>query len=158
MKRSVITIKNDDTLCAARAVVTAIASLHRELYTESQIKNGFNASRGLQLREAQDLHNRTGVPIRPNGNTFEDLMSTSNVRLMCLMAYRSIISYFSIQSIKLGTQVIGYTSLRLMVIMMLSPTWGVSCERRTTVMTARRLSNLCRVTNALTNFLPVSPT
>lgn len=60
-----------------RAFVTALANLERKRktgkWTESQVKNGFNASRKLQLKEAKKLHEESGVPIRsPHGNTFED--------------------------------------------------------------------------------------
>ena len=50
LKKSAIVIKNDNTICAAGAVVTTMANIHKDLHTESQIKNGFNTFRGLQLR------------------------------------------------------------------------------------------------------------
>ena len=46
-KNCIITIKNDDTICLARAVVTAYANLHRERWSKTQLKNGFNSSRKL---------------------------------------------------------------------------------------------------------------
>ena len=46
-KRCIIAIKNSDTMCLARAVVTAHANLNKTKWTNSQIKNGFNDSRKL---------------------------------------------------------------------------------------------------------------
>ena len=36
-KRAIITIKNDDTTCLARSIVTAMANLHPEKWTKSQL-------------------------------------------------------------------------------------------------------------------------
>ena len=44
-KQCIITIKNNDTICLARAIVTAYANLHPENYTTTQLKDGFNKSR-----------------------------------------------------------------------------------------------------------------
>ena len=46
-KNCIITIKNNDTICLARAVVTAYANLHPERWSKMQLKNGFNSSRKL---------------------------------------------------------------------------------------------------------------
>lgn len=61
----------------ARAIVTGLTNLERKRdtgkWTESQVKNGFNKSRKLQLTEARKSHEESGVPIRStHGNTFED--------------------------------------------------------------------------------------
>ena len=37
-KNCIITIKNDDTICLARAVVTAYANLHPERWSKTQLK------------------------------------------------------------------------------------------------------------------------
>ena len=72
-KRCIITVKNTDTICLARAIVTAHANLNKDQWTKSQIKNGFNDSRLLQKTEALKLHEDAGVPISDHGNTLEDI-------------------------------------------------------------------------------------
>ena len=47
-KGCIITVKNNDTICLARAVVTSSANLHPERWSKTQLKNGFNSSRKLQ--------------------------------------------------------------------------------------------------------------
>ena len=73
LKRCIITVKNTDTVCLARAIVTAHANLNKDKWTKSQIKNGFNDSRVLQRTEALKLHGDAGVPISDHGNTLEDV-------------------------------------------------------------------------------------
>ena len=46
-KNCIITVKNDDTICLARSVVTSLANLHPERWPKTQLKNGFNSSRKL---------------------------------------------------------------------------------------------------------------
>ena len=41
-KRAIVTIKNDDTTCLARSIVTAMANLHPEKWTKTQLQDGFN--------------------------------------------------------------------------------------------------------------------
>ena len=77
-KRCIITIKNSDTMCLARAVVTAHANLNKTKWTNSQIKNGFNDSRKLQGEEALKLHEEAGVPLSHHGNTLEDVTTFAN--------------------------------------------------------------------------------
>ena len=72
-KRSIITIKNDDSICLARAIVTAYANIHSENYTNTQLKDGFNKSRKLQESKAKDLHNNANVEINEYGNSLEDV-------------------------------------------------------------------------------------
>ena len=43
-KGCIITVKNDDTTCLARSIVTAIANLHPEKWTKTQLHDGFNKS------------------------------------------------------------------------------------------------------------------
>ena len=62
-KRCIITIKNFDTMCLARAIVTAHVNINKTKWTKSQVKNGFNASRELQGTEAWKLHKETGIPV-----------------------------------------------------------------------------------------------
>ena len=40
-KRSIVTVKNDDTTCLARSIVTAMANLHPEKWTKTQLQDGF---------------------------------------------------------------------------------------------------------------------
>ena len=72
-KQCIITIKNNDTICLARAIVTAYANLHPENYTTTQLKDGFNKSRKLQQIYAKDLHNNANVEINDYGNSLEDV-------------------------------------------------------------------------------------
>ena len=72
-KRCIITVKNTDTMCFARAIVTAHANLNKDKWTETQLKNGFNKSRLLQETEAIKLHENAGVDISDHGNTLEDV-------------------------------------------------------------------------------------
>ena len=72
-KKSVITIKNTDSMCLARAIVTAVANINKHRWTTSQLKNGFNKSRKLQETEAKKLHKEAEVPISLFGSTLEDV-------------------------------------------------------------------------------------
>ena len=72
-KQCIITIKNNDTLCLARAIVTAYANSHPENYTTTQLKDGFNKSRKLQQIQAKELHNNANVEINDYGNSLEDV-------------------------------------------------------------------------------------
>ena len=54
-KRCIITVKNSDTMCLGRAIVTAHANINKNKWTTSQLKNGFNKSRELQGTEAIKL-------------------------------------------------------------------------------------------------------
>ena len=68
-----ITVRNTDTVCLSRAIVTAHANLGKEKWTETQLKDGFNKSRALQGTEAKKLHEDASVPITDYGNTLEDV-------------------------------------------------------------------------------------
>ena len=46
-KGCIITVKNDATTCLARSIVTAMANLHPEKWTKTQLPDGFNKSRKL---------------------------------------------------------------------------------------------------------------
>ena len=72
-KKKVICIKNDDTTCLARVIVTAVANNNKAIWTKSQIKNGFNDSRKLQEIEALKLHGAADVEIFDFKNTLEDV-------------------------------------------------------------------------------------
>ena len=76
-KNCIITIKNDDTICLSRSIVTALANLHPEKWTKAQIKNGFNASRKLQKDEAMKLHKEANVEINEYGNDLSDIETFS---------------------------------------------------------------------------------
>ena len=62
-KRSVITIQNDDDLCLARALVTAIAKIEKDPKYKSMVK----PLRRVQERKARELHELAKVPIGPCG-------------------------------------------------------------------------------------------
>ena len=51
-KGCIITVKNDDTTCLARSIVTAMANLQPEKWTKTQLHDGFNKSRKLQKEQA----------------------------------------------------------------------------------------------------------
>ena len=62
-KNCIIIIKNDDTICVAKAVVTAYANLPPERWSKTQLKNGFNSSRKLQRDQAMKLQGEANVKI-----------------------------------------------------------------------------------------------
>ena len=72
-KGCIITVKNDDTTCLARSIVTAMANLHPEKWTKTQLKNGFNSSRKLQRDQAMKLHKEANVEIHDYGNDLSDI-------------------------------------------------------------------------------------
>ena len=72
-KGCIITVKNDDTICLARAVVTSLANLHSERWSKTQLKNGFNSSRKLQRDQAMKLHEEANVEINDCGNDLSDI-------------------------------------------------------------------------------------
>ena len=76
-KRSVIRIKNDDTMCLARAIVTALANQEPEKWTASQLHNGIKKGRALQTKLARDLHAESGVFVNDWGNDFSDVQKIS---------------------------------------------------------------------------------
>ena len=55
-KRSIVTVKNNDTTCLARSIVMAMANLHPEKWTKTQLQDGCNKSRKLQKKQALKLH------------------------------------------------------------------------------------------------------
>ena len=77
-KNSVITIKNDDSICLARAIVTAVANINKTQWTKSQLRDGFNRSRKLQKKMAEKLHEEAGVEINEFGSTLEDVTRFAN--------------------------------------------------------------------------------
>ena len=72
-KTCIITVKNTDTICLARSIVTAYANLNKDQWTKSQLSNGFNKSRLLQKTEALKLREDAGVSISDHGNMLEDI-------------------------------------------------------------------------------------
>ena len=72
-KGCIITVKNDDTTCLARSIVTAMANLHPEKWTKTQLHNGFNKSRKLQKEQAMKLHEEVHVEINDYGNDLSDI-------------------------------------------------------------------------------------
>ena len=51
-KNCINTVKNDDTICLARAIVTAYANLKPEGWSKTKLQDGFNKSRKLQKKQA----------------------------------------------------------------------------------------------------------
>ena len=69
-RMSIVTIKNDHTTCLARSIVMAMANLHPEKWTKTQLHDGFNKSRKLQKKQALKLHEEAQVAINDYGNNF----------------------------------------------------------------------------------------
>ena len=62
-KRSIVSIKNKDDLCLARALVVAIANIDKD----KRYKLLADSRRPAQEKEARELHRKAGVPIGPCG-------------------------------------------------------------------------------------------
>lgn len=73
-KNCIITIKNSDTICLARAVVTAFSNIKTESWSKTQIQDGFNKLRKLQRDQALKLHEEADVEI----NDLEDVNEFAN--------------------------------------------------------------------------------
>ena len=72
-KRAIVMIKNDDTTCLARSIVTAMANLHSEKWTKTQLQDGFNKLRKLQEKQALKLHEEALFKINDYGNNLSDV-------------------------------------------------------------------------------------
>ena len=72
-KNCIITIKNDDTKCLARSIVTAYANLKPERWSKTQIQDGFNKPRKPQRVQATKLHEDAHVKINDYGNDLNDV-------------------------------------------------------------------------------------
>ena len=72
-KNCIITVKNDNIICLARATVTADANLKPERWSNTQLKHGFNSSRKLQRLQAMKLHEEANVEINDYGNDLSDV-------------------------------------------------------------------------------------
>ena len=72
-KGCIIMVKNNDTTCLARSIVTAMANLHPEKWTKTQLHDGFNKSRKLQKEQAMKLHEEAHVEINNYGNDLSDI-------------------------------------------------------------------------------------
>ena len=62
-KRSIITIRNDDNLCLARALVVAIAKIEKGPSYKDLLKPG----KSTLERKARELHTAANVPLGPSG-------------------------------------------------------------------------------------------
>ena len=62
-KRSVITIRNNDNLCLARALVVAIAKIGKDPNYKNLLKPGYK----ILERKARELHEAANVPLGPCG-------------------------------------------------------------------------------------------
>ncbi|CAG2200579.1 unnamed protein product [Mytilus edulis] len=88
-KRSIIQIKNDDTICLSRAIVTSLASNKLlENFTNSQLKH-IKEGRPLQKRVAEDLHEQSGVEIKEEGNNLDDLKAFENYLNIRIIVFTS---------------------------------------------------------------------
>ena len=76
-KRTVIRIKNSDTMFLAREIVTAMAIQEPEKWSKSQLHDGIKKGRALQTKLAKDLHAESGVDINDWGNDFKDIQKIS---------------------------------------------------------------------------------
>ena len=74
-KRSIVKVKNDDTTCLVRSIVMAMANLHPEKWTKTQLQDGFNKSRKLQKKQALKLHEEAQVEINDYGNDLSDIQT-----------------------------------------------------------------------------------
>ena len=77
-KKSIITIKNEDTNCLATSIVPAFANLKPENWSKTQLQDGFNKSRKLQKNQALKLHENANVKINEYGNDLNDLNKCAN--------------------------------------------------------------------------------
>ena len=68
-KGSVVTIKNNDNLCLARALVVAVARIEKAPIYETLIR----ANKGSQEKKARELHEAANVPFGPCGLPEVDL-------------------------------------------------------------------------------------
>ena len=66
-------VKNEDTTCLSRSIVRAMANLHPEKWTKTQLQDGFNKSRKLQEKQALKLHQKAQVEINNYGNDLSDV-------------------------------------------------------------------------------------
>ena len=72
-KRSIIQIKNNDTICLARAIITSLASYKLlDDLSDSQLKH-IKEGRKKQETMAIDLHEKANVNIKEDGNDLDDL-------------------------------------------------------------------------------------
>ena len=62
-KKSVICIKNRDTMCAARAIVTAVSVLKKDRWTSAELQS-LRKSKKVRERKALKLHQDFGVPVK----------------------------------------------------------------------------------------------
>ncbi len=76
-KKCVISIKNDDSTCLARAIVTAYANINKHKWTSAELQ-AFRKSRKLQKVEALKLHEEADVEVNDFGNTLEDVKKFAN--------------------------------------------------------------------------------
>ena len=72
-KNCVLKIKNDDTICLARSMVTALANLHPLRWSETQLQDGFNKSRKLKTKQALKLHEEAQVEINDYENDLSNI-------------------------------------------------------------------------------------
>ena len=114
-KNCIITVKNDDTICLARAIVTAHANLKPEGWSKTQLQDGFNKSRKLQKKQALKLHEEAQVEINDYGNDLSDI----NVMICTLYVCTTLLTS--------GTHLSLYICLRAAVYPFSSSSSSSSC-------------------------------
>ena len=72
-KNCMITVKNDDAIWLARAIVTAYSNLKPEGWSRTQLQDGFNKSRKLQRVQATKLYEDANIEINDYGNDLSDI-------------------------------------------------------------------------------------
>ena len=72
-KNCMITVKNDDTKCLARAIVKAYANLKPEGWSKTQLQDGFNKSSKLQKKRAFKSHEEAQIEINDYGKDLSDI-------------------------------------------------------------------------------------
>ena len=72
-KNCIIMVKNDDTICLGRAIITAYANLKPKRWSKTQLQNGFKCSRKLQRDQATKLHKDADIEINDYGNDLSDV-------------------------------------------------------------------------------------
>ena len=115
-KRCIITIKNNDTMCLARAIVTAVANLKKDMWTTSQLKDGFNKSRPLQGVEAKKLHEDAGVPISGHGAHWRTSIRSQDISVFKLISSTPIIlTKLYIRQTQMRIRIFTYTKTKIIM-------------------------------------------
>ena len=103
-------------MCLARAIVTSVANLNKDMWTTSQLKDGFNKSRPLQGVEAKKLHEEAGVPISDHGVRWKTSIRLQNISEFKLISSMQIIlTKLYIRQIPVRTRIFTYTKTKTII-------------------------------------------